>query len=211
MDDYSGAAQNRYEKRKEETREKIVDVAMNLFNKQGFDATTLEQIAREADIARKTLYNHFREKEAIVHEYIRRTIREQTPEMIELLKQLPDTRSRLIAALHKSLEWMHIELDKNIYESYFTYRMQKVVQALRELDQSLNSGLNTFLIQIIELGKETGEIRQDVPSISLAGHLENMYSTTAITWLTHPEFLSIDDGIDMIVDLFLKGAETRGE
>lgn len=201
---------NRYERKKEETRQKIIDVAMNLFNKQGVDSTTLEQIAEEADIARKTLYNHFREKEAIICLYVQRIIKEQGPEALGQVLQLPDTRSRLTAALRKSLDWMHIDLNKDIYEKYFIYRMQKVVQTIRDGDLSLSSGFRDILVPIIDLGKETGEIRRDVNTMALAAHLESMHSNSAVVWLTHPEIFSINDGIDMIVDLFLNGAKNRG-
>lgn len=199
----------RFERKKEETRQKIIDVAMNLFNKQGVEATTLEQIAREADIARKTLYNHFQEKEAIICIYVQRTIREQGPEALRQLLQLTDTRSRLVAALHKSLEWMQFDLNKEIYEKYYAYRMQKIVPTLKNWDLSLSSGFRDVLAPIIDLGKKTGEIRQDVDSMALATHLESMYSGAALVWLLHPELVSIDDGLESIVDLFLNGAGNR--
>ena len=63
--------EGRMERKKRKTRQKIVIVAMDLIQRQGFDSTTMEQIAVEADIARKTLYNHFPVKEAIVDEYVR--------------------------------------------------------------------------------------------------------------------------------------------
>ena len=201
---------SRTERKKEETKQKIITVAMDLFIKQGFDQTTVDQIAEEADIAKGTIYNHFTEKEAIICEYVQGIIREQAPDALNLLQKLPDTRSRLIAALRKSLKWFHVELNKDIYERYLTYRMQNTVRFIWEGDRSLSSGFNGFLVQIIELGKETGEIRQDVHSIVLAAHLENMHITAAILWLTHPELISIHDGIIINVDLFLKGAENRG-
>lgn len=197
----------RTERKKEETKKKIIAVAMDLFIKQGFDQTTVEQIAEEADVNKGTIYNHFPAKEAIICEYVQRIIKEQGPKVLSQALQLPDTRSRLIEALQKSLEWMHIELNKDIYERYFTYRMQKVVQVIREWDLSLSSGFRDVLVPILELGQETGEIRQDISSMSLAVHLESMYTSSAIVWLTHPELLSIDDGINMILELFLNGAK----
>ena len=64
---------SRIERKKEETRLKIIAVAMSLFKAHGFDVTTMERIAAEVDIAKGTLYNYFPVKEAIVSEYIRRT------------------------------------------------------------------------------------------------------------------------------------------
>lgn len=58
----------------------------------------MEQIAEESDVARKTLYNHFPVKEAIVDEYVRDISRGLAQEAQEILQNLPDTRSRLLAA-----------------------------------------------------------------------------------------------------------------
>ncbi|AEG61504.1 TetR/AcrR family transcriptional regulator [Desulforamulus ruminis] len=195
---------NRTERKKEETRKRIIAVAMELFIKQGFEQTTVEQIAEEADLAKGTIYNHFPVKEAILCEYVQRRIKEQGPLALNELKQLPDTRSRLIAALHKTLEWMQVQLNNDIYEKYFIYRMQTIVQSIE--DKRRRSGVSHILEQIVELGKETGEIRQDVPTKVLAGYLETISSFTAIGWVTRPECFSIYEAIDMNVDIFLSGA-----
>jgi len=201
--------ENRTERKKEETRKKIIAVAMELFNKQGFDQTTVEQIAAKADVARGTVYNHFPEKEAIIYEYVQGVIREQKTEVISHLKQLPDTRSRLIEALRKSLEWMHIEPNKDIFEIYFNYRAQKGVQALRDRDTRMSSVFKDILEYILDLGKETGEIRPDKHSRILASYLDTFHSMTAIVWLVFPELFSIHDGINDNVDLFLNGAKKQ--
>jgi AcrR family transcriptional regulator len=51
---------------KEATRGRIVEAAVALFRKQGFETTTTRDIARAAGIATGTLFNYFVTKEAIV-------------------------------------------------------------------------------------------------------------------------------------------------
>jgi AcrR family transcriptional regulator len=51
---------------KDSTRKRILKVAQKHFAKQGFEATTTRDIAREAKIAAGTLFNYFSTKEAIV-------------------------------------------------------------------------------------------------------------------------------------------------
>ncbi len=200
---------NRIERRKEATRKKIIAAAIDLFKEQGFDQTTVEQIAEKADVALGTIYNHFPAKEAIICEHVQRMISEQGPGVLSLVRQLPDTRSRLTLALRKSLEWMHIELNNDIYEKYLTYRLQRLVDNFKDRDPGLSSGFKNVLEPILELGKEMGEIRRDVPSQVLAGQLEVAHIITAVVWVTNAELFSIDESIDMNVDLFLKGAESR--
>jgi AcrR family transcriptional regulator len=51
---------------KEETRQRIVAAAVDLFREEGFDAATTRNIAHQAHIAAGTLFNYFPSKEAIV-------------------------------------------------------------------------------------------------------------------------------------------------
>jgi len=55
------------ERKKAETHERIAAAAWNLFERQGYDATTLAQIAEAASVSPRTLFHYFPAKEALVH------------------------------------------------------------------------------------------------------------------------------------------------
>jgi AcrR family transcriptional regulator len=71
--------ENRRERRKRQTRDAIVRAARELFLEQGFEETTLGEIAERADVASSTLFTHFATKadiffadyELIVQDHIR--------------------------------------------------------------------------------------------------------------------------------------------
>src|SRR5579871_4557796 len=48
------------------TRERILDVSLELFNEQGYDKTSLREIAEQLGVTKAALYYHFRTKEEIV-------------------------------------------------------------------------------------------------------------------------------------------------
>lgn len=56
----------RRERKRRETRERIVNAAMRLFLKLGYDATTMDAIAEAADISRRSLFDYFPAKEDIL-------------------------------------------------------------------------------------------------------------------------------------------------
>ncbi len=56
------------ERRRQETRAKIVDAAAELFAERGFDAVSVMEIARRAGVVEKTVFNHFTVKERLVVE-----------------------------------------------------------------------------------------------------------------------------------------------
>jgi AcrR family transcriptional regulator len=59
----------RRERKKARTRGEILDAAMRLFEAQGFDAVSVEQICQAADVARGTFFLHFPAKSALLLEW----------------------------------------------------------------------------------------------------------------------------------------------
>ncbi|TCO48897.1 TetR/AcrR family transcriptional regulator [Actinocrispum wychmicini] len=54
----------------ERTRQLIADKAFELFTEQGFDNTTIEQIAAAAEVGPRTLYRYFPTKEALIVTFV---------------------------------------------------------------------------------------------------------------------------------------------
>jgi AcrR family transcriptional regulator len=52
--------------------ERILDAGKTLFIEQGFPETSMEAIAHRANVVRATVYNNFKDKEAILAEIMRR-------------------------------------------------------------------------------------------------------------------------------------------
>jgi AcrR family transcriptional regulator len=55
------------ERKKQRTRELIAETARRLFVDSGFDRVTVAEIAREAEVAEKTVFNYFPTKEDLVY------------------------------------------------------------------------------------------------------------------------------------------------
>lgn len=54
------------ERKRRETHRRITDAALRLFLENGYEATTLDAVAAEAGIARRTFFHYFRSKEEII-------------------------------------------------------------------------------------------------------------------------------------------------
>jgi AcrR family transcriptional regulator len=57
------------EKKKQQTHKAIVDAAVKLFAENGFEETSMEELAREAGVGKSTIYGYFEAKEEIFLAY----------------------------------------------------------------------------------------------------------------------------------------------
>jgi AcrR family transcriptional regulator len=69
-------AESRAERRKRETRTRLLDAALRVFQERGYDAATTGEIATAADLGAGTFYLHFRDKRDLYEALARRAARE---------------------------------------------------------------------------------------------------------------------------------------
>jgi AcrR family transcriptional regulator len=74
------------ERKKQQTREKIAEVALQLFAERGYEQTTLAEIAEAADVSPRTIFAYYQSKEDILfcerpslYERIKRALDERPP------------------------------------------------------------------------------------------------------------------------------------
>lgn len=87
-------------------RDKIVETALDLFYQHGFHATGIEKVLSGADVARMTLYNHFKSKEELIVAVLRRRDENFRDWVVRYVEQKAGTpRDRLLALFDAHAEW----------------------------------------------------------------------------------------------------------
>jgi AcrR family transcriptional regulator len=86
------------------TRERIFVAALARFRKQGFEATTMREIAGDAGVAVGAAYYYFPSKDAIVLAYFDETQRMTAQRVAATFDETTDVRERLGSAFHARLD-----------------------------------------------------------------------------------------------------------
>lgn len=89
----------------EETRARILNTALDLFRRKGFDQTTLREIAREAGVSLGNAYYYFDSKEALVMAFYARASEEMAPLVDHALDNVKGFEKRITAVLTVKFEY----------------------------------------------------------------------------------------------------------
>ncbi|MEW6599922.1 MAG: TetR/AcrR family transcriptional regulator [Nitrospirota bacterium] len=196
-------SENRRERKKQDTRQKIVKIGMYFFRKQGFDSTTMEQIAEEVDISKATLYNYFPVKESIISEYWQNNIKEFKFQILEMIQLLPDTRSRVQKTFTKAAAEL-FKSKEDIYKIYLSYWLRNLNNPSD--NERLRSGFEDIFSMIIKLGQHAGDVRKDMSVELLVKYLEVLFLTVCLNWLSDPKLFPLEATLSQTVSLFIEGA-----
>lgn len=109
---------SRWDLRKEHTRQRLLASAERLFRAGGFDATTVEEIAAGADVAKGTFFNYFENKASLLGELLH-------TRMAELLASPPgvgEPAPARIALLFQAM-WDELAPYQHLMQQMFAHTM----------------------------------------------------------------------------------------
>lgn len=195
---------SRWDKKREELRRKIIEKSLELFQTQGFQATTMEQIAEVCDIARGTLYNHFPNKESIIQGYLQNSSEDSEAEILEILEAEGSTYSRLLTALSRINQWS--AKNEEILKMHTTFRLNEVTTNAGGLS---SGNLYRTLLRIIEKGQQQGELRKDSTAETLTQYLVALYTASFFKWLQGDKAQLGEKEMANLLQFFLYGAVTQ--
>ena len=90
---------SRRERKKLETRDRILSVAREMMESQGFEATTLDQIAEGADVSNATFYNYFPSKDALLRHIAEIEVEDIRQVIIQNVERLSSPLDRIRHAM----------------------------------------------------------------------------------------------------------------
>ncbi|MEU1342261.1 TetR/AcrR family transcriptional regulator [Streptomyces sp. NPDC005827] len=195
--DEAGAAVGRQERKRRKLYDQLYDTAVGLFVTHGFEATTMDQIAEAADVARATVFNHYSQKVGFLEEWgARRRARVAGILGAEHAENLPvDDR------LHRYLKEM---ADLNIASRAETTVLMDASARYGRLLQ--DPSLEVELTRIVEEGRRRGEIRTGVDSDQAGALLAACYFSTVLRWIREePAPFDLHQRLGGALDIILRG------
>ena len=193
------------EKKKIETKNRIFEVSGKLFKEKGFENTTIDEITKEAGIAKGTFFNYFPTKESLVFYFA-----EQKAELIydltekEAVKHLhtKERMKKFLVALAESYE-----KDKDLTKLLFFEYRRYIENSRNAPDKERNPHyrLINVLLGLLQEGIEKREVKESIDTRMAAETLNAVYFHTLMMWLKSENELSFSRNISAKIDLLFEG------
>src|SRR5205823_92736 len=142
------------------SRQRIVDAARAHFFSHGFRSVTMDDLAEELAISKKTLYAHFPSKIALREAVLADKFAGVEAKLEEIARAFPRDFS---AALHELLANTQRELDE-IKPPFVRDMRQKAPQAFKIVERRRAELIQRFFGKLFAEGQRTGMVRKDLPA-----------------------------------------------
>ena len=157
-------------RKKQTTKSKIVKAAWNLFYKNGYDNTTVEDIIKLSKTSKVTFYHYFKGKDALLTT-LSDLFDQQYEEINNTLDQSLSAREKLLLLNHELFYMIETSIDINLLASL--YSSQLITKDNRSL---LDDDRYYFqlITEIIENGIRSNEFK-NTSSVEELGKIYTMY------------------------------------
>jgi AcrR family transcriptional regulator len=164
---------NRFERRKQEVRERIVAAAFDLFLSQGVTATTIEEICERADVANRTFFNHFATRQDMIRALAERRL-------VNLHNVVFDRADEAVPA---RLVGVFEDIAATLVKSGDTYR-EMIGEMLATSDYGVQRGfiLHDTFVELVKEGIARGEVTARHDAETLADIIVGALSGGIVNW-----------------------------
>jgi len=168
--------QERKEREKIRKREIILKAAEKIFFKKGFENTTMEEIAEEAEYAKGTLYLYFKNKEMLYTAIMLRSINIFTAILEEEIAKAKGGREKVAAIKTAYLKFYLNHFDHMkvfLFASSFIMRMQEEdSNEIMEVIMAKDKIFKGVICSAIEVSIKDGTMKEQ----GIEGDIESVYS-----------------------------------
>jgi len=174
---------SRRERRRLEIRDRILEAALLLFETQGFEATTVSEIARRADIAYGTFFNHFPSKLHLLREISDLALQDLFENLEEVRKQPGSFAEHLVSLFESSAGRAE---DKGPQMRELTGAMMAL--AFPETAGQDDRRIRLAFRRILEDGLASGEIREGIDLDTLTEVVVGTWYSMFLSWVHFDDY-----------------------
>ena len=169
------------EQKKQKTKQAILEAAIPLFNENGYDSTSIEQIAKNAGVGKGTVYSYFQTKKDIIKGFCEYELEQLHEKIVTGSNQEAPILEQMLTIY--MTEFHHVTQNRE-----FGLLFMRETVFPNDFDIQTNVELEDkyfqLLFPILKKGQERGELKKDIQLIHITAHFYSLYLMLLSAWYT---------------------------
>ena len=184
-------------------RDRILNFTTEKFHKEGFYKISMDEIARELHVSKKTIYKYFPSKEKLLEEICWETSKFIDKHINDIIHSKTDVVTKIVKLLN-----LHRNFIMDISDKWLTDLRIHAPEIKYRLDDTRNEKIIRFSSKLIEQGKREKLIK-NYPTPIIVTIISSSFSDTI-----NPDFIlqnkfSLQDAFVYTFDIILSGILTK--
>ncbi|MFI7281244.1 TetR/AcrR family transcriptional regulator [Micromonospora chersina] len=191
-------------RRREDTRQRLFVAAVELIAERGFSATTVDDIAARAGVAKGTVYYNFESKTVLFEELLRHGIGLLTADFRAAVDGLPP-REALAALVRAELEYIRR------YRAFAQLLLSEMWRTNREWQQTLRllrGEAIEVIAETVRAGVASGDLPADLDVRTASSALFGVGLVVAVDWLVFQPERPVEDVQEALLGIVRRVAQT---
>ncbi|MER6436511.1 MULTISPECIES: TetR/AcrR family transcriptional regulator [unclassified Streptomyces] len=196
--------------RREVTRQKLYEAAVTLIAEQGFSATTVDEIAERAGVAKGTVYYNFASKAVLFEELLRHGVGLLTASLREAAERTGREGGTRVDALDAMIRAGLVFMDR--YPAFTQLYVAEVWRTNRAWQSTLmvvRREAVAVVEDVLRAGVAGGELSDEIDIPLTAAALVGMVLVAALDWQAFQPERSLDD-VHAALSRLLQGRVSGG-
>src|SRR5215470_18257232 len=193
------------ERKKAETKQRIIATATKIFAKKGIEEATVDEIAAAADVGKGTIYNYFETKEDIIVAFLVDIENDVQAEVSRLIKRPRSLQSSLTEYV-----LFQFKLKEPHHEFVRVFLAQMFSRATAPWIQQIQAVIDPPLHSLFSSLRRRGLLRADIELASLIPLFKVVHlGLTALWAMEGPPWNASKKAVKDEIRLFCEGLEAR--
>lgn len=184
-----------------------MDIAIDCFARYGFQATSIDRIAKAAGVTKGALYYHFKDKEELLFEAVKNRIGQFERRVVTDLTPIADASAALRQLARVCFDHATKSNHRRLIVTLMVESLDtnpRVATQFRDMMHRFRS----FLCDIVRRGQESGAFRADVDSGLAAEVYAGAIMGAEIQYYQDPKAFDLAATIDAFVEQYIRWLST---
>ncbi|MDX3538493.1 TetR/AcrR family transcriptional regulator [Streptomyces sp. MB09-01] len=191
--------------RRQATRQKLYEAAVTLIAEQGFSATTVDEIAERAGVAKGTVYYNFASKNELFEELLRHGVGLLTVSLRTAAEETEARGGSRVEALDAMIRAGLVFIDRYpAFTQLYVAELWRTNRAWQSTLMVVRQEAVAVVEKVLREGVERGELSAEIDVPLTAAAMVGMVLVAALDWQSFQSERSLDD-VHSALSLLLRG------